>query len=485
MKLRLQTKTTLTIALFVVFVLTASSYFFYDAASRALDAEMGERLVAIAKTSAAQLNGDYLRVLQPGSENTHIYQILQKKLQSMRDASEAQEIYVFDLGGGSLVDSRKDTPIGSRYRWLDADRIHIEQARQGKAAASIAFHGENDAFYKSAYAPVRDEGGDVVAILAVDASVLFLETLRQMRRNMALIGVIGIVFAIVLSVFFARSIVVPIRKLSQAAQQIKAGDFGTPIATYSKDEIGALTETFNEMSVAIQERDHRLSRLAEELRQMSAGLAHEVRNPLNGMRIFLGLLKRQIASDPKAEQLIEQVDGEVQSLNQLVTEFLDFARPTPLQAEAVSLASVVDSVAALLFAELRENAVEIQTIDLDKPPTIEADAEQLKRVFTNLVKNAVQAMPHGGTIAISGKANPAENTIRIAVRDTGIGMPPDIAERVFQPFFTTKNVGTGLGLAIVRRLIENHRGTIECQSEEGIGTTFIISLPMKVEGARG
>jgi len=127
---------------------------------------------------------------------------------------------------------------------------------------------------------------------------------------------------------------------------------------------------------------------------------------------------------------------------------------------------------------LMDSAVVIQTTDLDTLPTIEADAEQLKWVFTNLVKNAAQAMPHGGTLTIEGKTLATENEVRIEVRDTGIGMPPDVVERAFDPFFTTKDTGTGLGLAIARRFIENHRGTIECQSEEGKETTFIITLPM-------
>ena len=402
MKIRLQTKTTLIIALLVVLVLTASSYLFYDTAKRALDAEMGERLVAVAKTSAAQLNGSYFRALQPGDEGRNLYRRLQKQLQSMRGASEARAMYVFDLEYKSLVDSRLDVPIGSQYHSLGEDRIHIDQAKRGIGAASVAFHGKDDAFYRSAYAPIRDEDGGIVAILAVDASVLFLESLARMSRNMVLIGVVGMVFAVVLSIFLARSIVVPIERLSQATQQIKAGAFGTQVETRSKDEVGALATTFNEMSIAIQERDQQVSRMAEELRQLSAGLAHEVRNPLNGMRIFLGLLKRQISADPKAEQLIEQVDGEVQSLNQLVSEFLDFARPTPLQAEAVDLADVVASVLALLDAELRSGAIEVQTINLDTLPPIEADADQLKWVFTNLVKNAAQAIERGGTIAIEG-----------------------------------------------------------------------------------
>ena len=132
------------------------------------------------------------------------------------------------------------------------------------------------------------------------------------------------------------------------------------------------------MNIALQERDQQVSHMAAELRQLWAGLAHKVRNSLNGMRIFLGLLKRQIPADPKTEQLIEQVDGEVQSLNQLVSEFLDFVRPTPLQTEAVDLSDVVSSVLVLLDAELQAGTIEVQTINLATLPPIEADADQLK-----------------------------------------------------------------------------------------------------------
>ena len=481
MKLHLQAKATLTIALLVVFVLTASSFFFYYTAKRALDDEMGKRLIAIAKTSAAQLNGKYISAFQPGSENLRIYQSYRDKLSAIRDASDARAIYAFDLEGKSLVDSREDFLIGTPYRTLDADQIHIDQATQGQAAASVGFHGKDDAFYKSAYAPVRDDEGNIVAILAVDASVLFLETLGQMSQNMMVIGVVSTFFAIVLSILFARSIVIPIKKLSQAAQQIQAGDFGTQVESRSSDEVGGLAETFNEMSIAVKERDHRLSRLAEELRQMSAGLAHEVRNPLNGMRIFLGLLKRRVTADPQATEMVEQVDGEIQSLNRIVTEFLDFARPVPLQLEAVNLSEVINAVIALLHTELHDNAVGLHKVELGTLPTIDADAEQLKWAFTNLVKNAVQAMPKGGTLTISGEVSPAENVVRLEFADTGVGIPPEVVERVFDAFFTTKDTGTGLGLAIVKRVVENHSGTIECRSESEKGTTFVISLPIKME----
>ena len=287
--------------------------------------------------------------------------------------------------------------------------------------------------------------------------------------------------AIVLSIFLARSIVVPIQKLSRAAEQIKSGAFGAQVKEYGTDEVGTLAETFNEMSLAIQARDQQVSHLADELRLLSAGLAHEVRNPLNGMQIFLGLLKRKITADPKAHQLLEQIDAEVRSLNELVTEFLDFARPKTSQPQGVHVSQVVDSVLSLLHPELNADS-EIRTLNLDTLPIIQADSDQLKWVFTNLLKNATHAVAHGGTVVVEGFA--ADKSICIEVRDTGVGMSAETVKRAFTPFFSTKDSGTGLGLAIVKRLIESHRGKIECTSEEGSGATFTIQLPITWDEGR-
>ncbi|MFC1717248.1 ATP-binding protein [Candidatus Poribacteria bacterium] len=479
MRLHIQVKATISIALLVLLMLTASGWFFSYTARKALDAEMGQRLIAIAAAAATQFKWEYLRVFQPGSESMRLYQGFQQELQSMRDATGAQRIYIFDLEGKSLVDSQGDVPIGVQYRSLDADQIHIDQAKRGNAAVSTAFHGEGDAFYKSAYVPVRREDGDVAAILAVDASVLFLETLDSMRRSIIITGIVSIFIAIALSALFARSIVVQIRRLSRAAQQIKEGRLGAQVESYGRDEVGILAETFNEMSTAISERDKRLSRLNEELKQMSAGLAHEVRNPLNGMRIFLELIKRQCASDAEAKEMIDRVDDEIQSLNRIVSEFLDFARPTPLEWEMVNLSETIGTVLALLDTEFDNSNIQVHISGLESLPTIRGDAEQLKRVFTNIMKNAIQAMSQGGTLAISGEAVLSESIVIIEFIDTGTGIPQDTVERIFDPFFTTRDTGTGLGLAIVKRLLEAHSGAIECQSEEGRGTTFIITLPVE------
>ena len=217
---------------------------------------------------------------------------------------------------------------------------------------------------------------------------------------------------------------------------------------------------------------------------MSAGLAHEVRNPLNGMRIFLELIKRQCANDIKAKAMVDKVDGEVQSLNRVVTEFLDFARPAQLQIEEIELSEAVGTVLMLFSPEFDDNGIQVRTSGLGVLPTVLADAEQLRRVFTNMVKNAMQAMSNGGTLTISGTNVPAEKAIYMEFADTGTGIPQDTIERVFDPFFTTRDTGTGLGLAIVKRILENHSGSIECRSEVGRGSTFTIILPVEAAERR-
>lgn len=180
-------------------------------------------------------------------------------------------------------------------------------------------------------------------------------------------------------------------------------------------------------------------------------------------------------------EMIDRVDDEIQSLNRIVTEFLDFARPTPFEWTIVYLSEVVGAVIALLNTEFDNCHIDVHISGLESLPPIQADVEQLKRVFTNIMKNAMQAMPQGGALTIVGETSSAGNTAKIRFEDTGVGIPQDAVERIFDPFFTTRDTGTGLGLAIVKRLLEVHSGTIECQSTEAGGTKFIVTLPIENE----
>ncbi|MBT3267509.1 HAMP domain-containing histidine kinase [Candidatus Poribacteria bacterium] len=479
MRLPLQAKATLGIALLVAAALAVSSWLAYFTARGALHGEMEARITAVAQMAAAQFDADFLAVIEPGQEDTRLHRSYRAKLREIQAATDARRIYIFTPEGRSLADSQDDVPIGASYRFLSANRVHVDEALSGAPAASVAFHGEDGTYYRSAFAAVTDREGRAVAVLGVDAGVLFLGTLTTMQRTMLLIGALSTLLATALGVLYVRAIVTPIRRLSQAAREIMHGTFGATVEVTRGDEIGVLGRTFNEMSVALAERDRRVSRFAEELRQMSAGLAHEIRNPLNGMRLFLGLLQRRVA-DEEATGIIEKVDGEVQALDGLVTEFLNFARPSTPAWEEARVADIVTDALGLSQADIDAAGVRVNS-DVPASLTVEADARELQRALLNLIGNAVHAMPTGGDLSIAARSDIEHRAVVVDIADTGVGMSTETAERAFDPFYTTKDHGTGLGLALVRRIVERHGGSIRCVGVEGEGSTFTITLPIRQE----
>jgi len=476
-KLPLQAKATLAIALPVATALAISSWLAYFAARRALHVEMEARITSIAEMAATQFDADYLTVIEPGGEQTRLYQSYRTQLRSIQAATDLRRIYVFAPDGSSLVDSQDDVPIGAPYRFLSGNQVHIDEALSGEPAASIAFTGEDGTYYRSAYAPVADGDGVPVAVLGVDASVLFLGTLNTMQRAMLLIGLLSTLLATGLGVIYVRAIVAPIKGLSQAARQIMRGTFGATVEVTSSDEIGVLGSSFNEMSAALADRDRRVSRFAEELRQISSGLAHEIRNPLNGMRLFLGLLQRH-SVDAETSGLITKVDEEVQALDDLVTEFLNFARPSDPTWNETLVATIVADALDMCRADIEDAGV-IASATAPDDVAIETDARELRRALLNLISNAVHAMPTGGHLTIDACVDAEHGAVQLDISDTGVGMSADTAERAFDPFFTTKDDGTGLGLALVRRIVERHGGSIRCAAVEGEGSTFTVALPMR------
>ncbi len=214
---------------------------------------------------------------------------------------------------------------------------------------------------------------------------------------------------------------------------------------------------------------------------MAAVVAHEVRNPLGVISNVLELLRRQSAVDPEHAELVGLLREEVTRLEGLVASLLDFVRPMHAALDPVPLAPVVEAAVSEVMrprAAAARVAVE-QWIDPDLP-AIEMDAGMVTLAISNLLRNAVQAMPDGGAIEISAKAM-AEGggRARISIRDGGPGIPPEVRPRIFEPFFTTRATGSGLGLAIVRRVVDQHRGQIELSSEVGRGTTCVIHLPFR------
>src|SRR5688572_23119168 len=236
----------------------------------------------------------------------------------------------------------------------------------------------------------------------------------------------------------------------------------------------------------LEERERLRDRLAA-VGQMAAVIAHEVKNPLAGIEVMAGLLRRKIPNSPDAQAVLTDIIKEAKMANAIVQEVLDFVRPIRLQVEHTNVASAVQGAVQLADTKARQGDIRV---DVDVPeglPEIQADQHQLTQVFTNLLMDAYEAMDGKGHIRITASAARIANAgdgrdaVLVEVTDDGPGIAPDVAENVFDPFFTTKPQGSGLGLAIVRKIIDAHDGRIDLRTAPGQGTTIRLTLPVMGE----
>jgi signal transduction histidine kinase len=214
---------------------------------------------------------------------------------------------------------------------------------------------------------------------------------------------------------------------------------------------------------------------------LAAGIAHEVRNPLNALQINLQTLEQELAKvlpdrQARAFMLVERIAKELGSLDNFVSEFLRFARPAPLKRERINVPSLLTDLATFIGPECGRKDVALRVSTEKGPMWIVADNFQIKHALLNLVLNGLQATPGGGGVSIESTGS--EGFIHIQVRDTGDGIPDDVLDKVFEVFFTTREGGTGLGLPIARRIVEAHGGTLDIASVFGKGTTATITLPL-------
>jgi len=232
----------------------------------------------------------------------------------------------------------------------------------------------------------------------------------------------------------------------------------------------------------LEERERLRDRLAA-LGEMAAAIAHEVKNPLAGIEVMAGLLRRKVeAAD--AQAVLTDIITEAKMANAIVQEVLEFVRPIRLQVERTALAEAVQSAVQLADTKARRGTITVDVLVPAGLPLIHGDQHQLAQLFTNLLINAYEAMDGRGRIAIRATGTRMDDgiggraAVLVEVEDEGPGMPQEVAERVFKPFFTTKSQGSGLGLAIVRKIVDAHDGTIDLQTAAGSGTKIRVTLPV-------
>jgi signal transduction histidine kinase len=238
----------------------------------------------------------------------------------------------------------------------------------------------------------------------------------------------------------------------------------------------------------LEERERLRDRLAA-LGEMAAAIAHEVKNPLAGIEVMAGLLKRQLTDSPDAQTILADIIKEAKMANAIVLEVLEFVRPIRLQVERVPLGDAIRDAVTLSESHGPRADVQVEVSIPEELPAIQGDPHQLKQIFTNLLINAYEALNGKGSVSIQAMVLPeedlpggGENTagplIQVEVKDDGPGIPPEVLDKIFSPFFTTKPQGSGLGLAIVRKIVDAHDGRIDVHASAGAGTRFRVTLPV-------
>jgi len=341
--------------------------------------------------------------------------------------------------------------------------------------------------------PLRGAGSEhpLLAVLLVGNSRRpYVELKRRIGASALLAGGGGIMLAILLGSWAAARVTRPVEQLAQAARNVAAGEWDTRVEVHGGDEIAQLAESFNRMTAELLAQKERLvqTERVAAWRELARRLAHELKNPLFPLQLTVENLVRARAQAQSPEQFDEVFQessstllAEISNLKTIIGRFSEFSKMPHPQLQAIQVNEILRGVVKLYQAQLRapgRAAIDCK-LELDESVgTIAADPDLLHRALSNLVLNAMDAMPNGGTLRVRSRRDDAKAIVEIG--DTGSGLTREECERIFTPYYTSKQHGTGLGLAIVQSVVSDHGGRISVQSEPGRGTTFVIELPQNL-----
>ncbi len=339
--------------------------------------------------------------------------------------------------------------------------------------------------------PLTGRNNELLGIFFVGSSRRELVLLtRQILKIAAAVAAAALFIGLLVSFWISARITKPVEELAEGAREVASGRWDTRIEAHGRDEIGQLAAAFNDMTRTLAAQKERLvqTERVAAWRELARRLAHELRNPLFPMQITVENLQKARKLDAKQflevfQESTATLKAELANLNTIVGRFSDFSKMPAPQFVRVNVNEVLRNAVRLF--EPQFNAVGKPTITpelfLTEPlPDIDADPDLLHRAFQNLVLNALDAMPAGGTLTL--RTSERDGNVRIEIADTGKGLTPEECSRLFTPYYTTKQLGTGLGLAIIQSVVSDHHGTISVTSEEGRSTTFRIDLPQRQAG---
>lgn len=403
---------------------------------------------------------------------------------------DVEKAWIFTPDGtiiSSSLPSQINTPVPPE---------HMARFKTQKVPEVFSHEREGKTVY-SMIAPIYNERpcqrchgtkGEVIGILDIEVSMAkTIQRINDSRKRMALFSIITlIVISISLSILTTYLVNRPIISIIDTMKKAEAGDLAVKFLARRKDEIGKLASSLNSMLFELDKARREIEKCHfEDIRnieklatigEMASAIAHEIKNPLAGISGAIQVLAEDFSATDPRKEVITEVLNEIDRLDRSVKELLVFARPPDLHPVLTSLQPIIERAIRLVDLQAQRQGVITKLIPGDDIGEINVDPEQMQQVFLNLMLNALQSMPAGGTLTIATYFTSNRDEAEVAFSDTGQGIEEYALKNIFKPFFTTRHAGTGLGLAISRNIVEKHNGKIVVESRIGIGSTFHVIL---------
>lgn len=415
---------------------------------------------------------------------------------------------------GTATIFQGDLRISTNVRKADGSRaigtrvsreVYEQVIVKGKPWIDRAFV-VND-WYITAYEPIKNLTGRIIGILYVGILEWpYLDLRNRVVLNFLAVAFLSVILMICIAYLTATRTVNPLKNLLSATKKIARGNLSHRVNIKSGDEIGYLADSFNHMmeeleqatlnyqelnrtlEQKIREKTRALKKTQAQLIQtekltslgkMAAGIAHEINNPLTSILLNAHLLEEKLKQNKHLKENLELIIGETGRCSTIVKDLLHFSRQTQPKKHLTDINEIVEQALTLLNNQIRLQKVKVSKKLSGDLPKTKLDKNKIEQVFTNIILNALEAMPEGGILVIESQISEDNRCLEISFRDSGCGIPDSIKGKIFDPFFTTKGAtGTGLGLSVSFGIVEQHQGRIEVESEKNKGTTILVSLPI-------
>ena len=393
-------------------------------------------------------------------------------------------ILLYEDGGAKTISD--DYLIASGDAVEGAARLKdlITSVRQTNREVRSIIHWNSGADETLSAFPLNGKDNEVLGVLFVGSSrEIYAQLNRQIRSAALFAAGAGLLLAVVLSSLAASRVTRPVEELAHAAKEVAGGNWSAQVVAHSQDELGILADSFNQMTRDLMDSRERLLQ-AERVaawRELARRLAHELKNPLFPLQLTVENLIRSREQSPELfdETFREGAStllSEIANLKNIVGRFSEFSKMPQPHLQSVHADQLLEEVVKVYRAQLQLLKIEVHT-EVSSPEAVDADPDLIHRAVSNLILNAIEAMPNGGTLGVRTSQSNTSTTVKIS--DTGKGLTPEECTRLFTPYYTSKTYGTGLGLAIVQAVVSDHGGRIGVESEPNHGTTFTIELPRR------